>query len=117
MSIELSGIRVIAIACLVLPLFQGCASLGCEEYMTYDDLLDSWVGSPLTQYEQRNDKGPLSVMERPMNRLEYAYDTPYYQYDGSTLYCRTWLEADRDTGEITGWRHDGDCYMHGRCLR
>ena len=93
----------------------GCAAFQCENYMTYDETLDSWVGAELSAYEDRNELRALTAMERPRNRMEYEYDTPYYNYDGSVSYCRTYIEADKTTGEILRWRTEGDCFLHGRC--
>lgn len=95
--------------------FSGCAAFKCDNYMTYDQTLDSWLGSELSAYESRNDIRALNVMERPRDQLEYEYDTPYYNLDGSTTYCRTFLEVDKSSGDIRNWRTAGNCYMHGRC--
>lgn len=97
-----------------LALLQSCA-MNCDDYRTYDDTLDSWVGHNLEDYERRTGNRASNVMERPRNRLEYSYSTPYTGYDGSQSYCRTWLEADKNTGKIITWRYEGDCYLHGYC--
>ena len=111
----LQAIRpTVALAIMTFGL-QGCSVLSCDNYMTYDDILDTWVGSDLSAYEQRTDNHPYSTMERPRNMMEYAFNTPYVNYDGSQQACRTWLEVDSQTGEIVGWRHEGECYMHGYC--
>ena len=94
---------------------SGCAILDCEDYRTYSNTLDTWVGSDIERYERQLNRRPVDVMERPRNRLEYEYDTDYTQYDGSRLYCRTYFEVDRDTGQIVTWRYEGDCYMYGYC--
>ena len=94
---------------------QGCASFSCDNYMTYDKILDSWVGDELSSYERRNDVRAYSSMDRPQNRIEYAFNTPYYNYDGTQEACRTFMEVDRGSGEIVNWRYEGACYMHGRC--
>ena len=94
---------------------QGCAILDCDDYRRYDDILDSWVGNDLEDYERRNNGKARAVMERPRNRLEYEYNTPYTAYDGTQSYCKTWLDVDRDSGKIVNWRYEGDCYMHGYC--
>lgn len=107
------GILVIAMPAFLA--MSGCAAFSCDDYMTYNDVLDTWVGADLSNYESRTNRRPLNVMERPQNRLEYAFDTPYRNFDGSEMYCRTWLEVDRGSGEIVNWRYEGDCYMHGFC--
>jgi hypothetical protein len=104
-----------ALAAAFLMTAQGCSMMSCDRYLTYDDQLDSWVGASLDDYERRFERRPSNVMERPQNRLEYTFETPYRQYDGSQLYCRTWLDVDRSSGEIVSWRYEGDCYMHGFC--
>jgi hypothetical protein len=107
-------LRHASIAGAALALLQGCA-MSCDNYRTYDDTLDSWIGYNLEDYERRSGNRASNVMERPQGRLEYTYSTPYVSYDGSQTYCRTYLEADRETGKIIAWRYDGDCYMHGYC--
>lgn len=94
---------------------QGCAAFSCDNYQTYDDTLDSWVGADLSAYERRTENRAYSTMERPRNQIEYAFNTPYYNYDGTQMACRTWLDVDRSSGKITSWRYEGDCYMHGYC--
>lgn len=106
--------NIVCLAVLILGM-QGCASGQCDDYMTYDDILNTWVGVDLDRFERITDRRPLDSMERPGNKLQYTYNTPYYNYDGSQMYCRTWLDVDRNSGEIVSWRHEGDCYMHGRC--
>ena len=109
------GIFVFSFLAFVLTL-SGCALFkDCLDYMSYDDILDSWVGSNVSEYESRNDKSPLRYIDRPQNRIEYEYDTAYVQYDGTRLPCKTWLTVDRDTGKIVTWRYEGECYMYGRC--
>ena len=54
-------------------------------------------------------------MDRPRNTIQYEYNTPYVNYDGSRMYCKTWMEVDRDSGKILAWHYEGDCHMHGRC--
>lgn len=106
-------------ALLVVPamsLLQGCA-MNCKNYRTYDDQLNRWVGASLQDYERTMSVRPTSHMERPQGRLEYSYSTPARRYDGTQANCRTWLEADRDTGKIVSWRYEGDCYLHGYCPR
>lgn len=107
-------LRRTTIASTALALLQGCA-MSCDDYRTYDDTLNSWVGHNLKDYERQTGHQASSVMERPQGRLEYSYSTPYTGYDGSQMQCRTWLEADRETGKIITWRYDGSCYMHGYC--
>jgi len=114
--ITIRRIGILASAVALLVGMSGCAALSCDDYMTYSDVLDTWVGADLSQYEYRTDLRAYDVMERPRNRLEYAFNTPYRNYDGTEMYCRTWLEVDRHTGEIVSWRYEGDCYMHGRCV-
>lgn len=113
--------KILSIAFLLavaLPLtsgLTGCAVLSCDNYMTYDDVLDSWVGGELSAYEQRTDNRAYKTMERPQNRIEYAFNTPYQNYDGTIEACRTFLEVDRSSGKIESWSHEGSCYMHGYC--
>ena len=111
---SLRAARLFAMVTMIISI-QGCALTNCDNYATYDDILDSWVGAELNEYERRHRGRPLQVMERPQNQLQYEFNTPYYNYDGSQYYCKTWLDVDRATGEIIGWRYKGDCYMHGRC--
>jgi hypothetical protein len=112
-----SGKLVAASAVVLFTLaMQGCSALSCDAYQSYDDVLDSWLGAQLNDYESRNDNQPYNSMDRPQNVIQYAYNTPYYNYDGSQVACRTFLDVDRSTGEIVGWRYEGDCYMHGRCV-
>lgn len=99
----------------VLVAGQGCSLLECDNYTSYGDILDTWVGSELSEYESRQDSRPDSVMERPGNRLEYSFDTPYYDYSGNYYRCKTHMEVDRNSGLIKSYSYDGDCYMHGRC--
>ena len=94
---------------------QGCSALSCDDYMTYDAVLDTWVGSSLEDYEYRTGNHPYASMERPQDVIEYAFNTPYVSYDGTQQACKTWLDVDRSTGRIRGWRHEGECYMHGYC--
>lgn len=98
-----------------LPALSGCSILDCENYRTYSDTLDTWMGADIDRYESQLHQRPIDVMERPRNRLEYEYDTDYVQYDGSELYCRTYFEVDRDSGRIVTWRYEGDCYLYGYC--
>jgi hypothetical protein len=109
-----SAIRNVVVAAAAVLLLQACAT-SCDNYMTYDDILNTWVGHDLDAYERQLDVRASNVMERPLRRLEYTYSTPVHRYDGSEAYCRTWLEADRDTGKIVTWRYEGDCYLHGYC--
>lgn len=106
---------VVVLAALISLTTPGCSMFSCDNYMSYDDLLDSWMGANLSEYERKNDRRPVSTMERPRNVMEYAFDTPYVNYDGSRQSCRTWFDVDRASGEIIGWRYEGDCYLHGRC--
>ena len=94
---------------------SGCSILSCEDYQSYSDTLDTWVGTDIQRYESQLSKRPIDFMDRPRNRIEYEYDTDYSQYDGTELYCRTYFEVDRGTGEIVNWRYEGDCYMYGYC--
>ena len=113
--------RILTLVALLASTFalssglQGCAAFYCDNYRTYDDTLDTWMGADLSDYERRTDNRAYSTMDRPRNRIEYAFNTPYYNYDGTQEACRTWLEVDRGSGEIVGWRYEGACYMHGRC--
>ena len=116
MKLLTSGMGATVLAIAVCSLLQACA-LNCKNYVTYDAMLDRWVGAELEDYERTTDVKALNVMERPRGRLEYAYSTPAVRYDGSKAQCRTWLEADRKTGKIVQWRYDGECYLHGHCAR
>ena len=113
-SIQSAASRL-TVSAVMFALLQGCAAFSCDNYRYYDDILDSWVGDELSSYERRHDLKPLEVMDRPGGKLEYTFDTPYYDYTGTYYPCRTLLEVDGDTGEIVGWRYTGDCHMHGHC--
>jgi hypothetical protein len=108
--------RNIAVAAALCVLLQGCAAFSCDNYQTYDDVLDSWVGADLSSYERRQDLKPLQVMDRPGGKFEYTFDTPYYDYAGNYNACRTLLEVDGDSAEIVSWSYTGNCYLHGRCV-
>ena len=116
MKRELIGTTTLLAAVFTMSLgLQGCASFSCDNYMTYDDILNSWVGDDLSDFERRTNSRAYSTMDRPRNRIEYTFNTPYYNYDGTTMPCTTWLEVDRASGEIVSWSYEGDCYMHDYC--
>lgn len=84
--------------------------------MTYEDILDSWVGEKLSRYERVNNHRPLSAIDRPQNQIEYKFNTNVDSFD-KRYYCNTWLTVNRSTGRIVNWSYNGDCYMHGYCAK
>lgn len=104
--------RVVAAAALVLALLgiaPGCA-LTCKNWVTHQGILDTWMGEKLTAYEQRNNYSPISAMVRPEHRHEYKYLVHQEYLSGKRDYCYDYIEADDDTGKITGSRSEGnDC--------
>jgi len=106
--------RHIALAITVF-FAQGCASLSCDDYTSYDDILESWIGADLDSYERQNNDLALSVALHHFTQLEYEYDTPYTSYDGSQIFCKTWLLVDKSSGKIVSWYYEGECDVHGYC--
>jgi len=112
----ISGIATRHIAIAITILFaQGCASLSCDDYTSYEDMLESWIGADLDSYERQNNDVALSVALHHVTHLEYEYDTPYTNYDGSLIFCKTWLLVDKSSSKIVSWYYEGDCDAHGYC--
>ena len=61
-----TAIPVLSAATIVLVSgLSGCAAFSCDNYMTYDDTLNSWIGAELSDYERRTDNRAYSTMDRP----------------------------------------------------
>ncbi|MEQ9315073.1 MAG: hypothetical protein RLN72_04420 [Henriciella sp.] len=88
--------------------------LGCDDYFSYDEIMESWIGGDLIDYERRNNVRPISTLKRPQNRTEYSYRTHDEWIDGYHYECVTRMTADDTTGKITDWGYEGN-YCLGYC--
>ena len=110
-------IRIASLA-VALTLFggtviTGCSTLGlgCDNYYSYDRIMDSWLGADLMEYERSQNLRPVSTLKRPQNRTEYSYRVRDEWIDGQHYDCVTRMTADDNTGEITHWAYEGNsCY-------
>ena len=104
----------IATAIAAGGLAAGCSTFGCDDYFSYDEILDTWVGGSLMEYERSNNVRPISTLKRPQNRTEYSYRTHDEWVDGQRYDCVTRMTADDSTGEIVNWAYEGN-YCLGYC--
>lgn len=94
--------------------FTGCSTFGCDNYFSYNDILDTWMGSNLIDYERSNGVRPISTLKRPEHRTEYTYQTHSEWIESTHYECITRMVADDNTGEIVSWSYDGN-YCIGYC--
>lgn len=109
----MSRALAVALVLVLLGIGPGCG-LTCKNFVEYDQILESWVGANLTDYERRYNASPISATVRPRHRHEYKYLAKDVRLlDGSRYYCYDYLEVDDDTGKIVSWRYEGNsCTGH-----
>ena len=94
-------------------LTTGCAMLdmSCDDYMGYDEIMESWVGDDLMKYERQVGVRPFSTLKRPQNRTEYSYKVKDEWIGDMHNECTNRFTADDETGEIVDWSYSGNaCY-------
>lgn len=97
-----------------LPL-TGCSLLEeCDNYVSYDEVMDNWLGKDVESFERVFDVRPLETLKRPRGRTEYTYLTVDVRSDYMHSHCTTRMTADDETGVIDHWSYEGN-YCVGYC--
>lgn len=103
------ALTALGLTAVLLGPGPGCA-MTCKKWVSHDDVLNTWIGAKLTDYEQQNGFSPISAMVRPQHQHEYKYLSHEEYISGQRYYCYDYIDADDDTGKITSWRYEGnDC--------
>lgn len=96
---------------------SGCSIFRkCKDYATHSDIMNSWVGDDLREFEGHVGVRPVDSMKRPRNRTEYSYVTAEERIGGQRYFCNVHLEVDDATGKIMSWSTRGN-NCHGYCRR
>jgi hypothetical protein len=105
----LAGFTGLAIA---FSLTSSCGLLAdCTDYDSHEDILESWIGVNLVEYERAIGLRPTSTAQRPQYRTEYSYRTAYDPQTGDS--CIDRMVVDDASGNIVSWSYQGNmCYGH-----